>query len=198
MRVTEPGTRPTAANAEATFRRRSSRVSSRCLGEPRARTSSGSTAMSQLEARRWASSSAAWCPRRRRRSGSPGTNTRQVESGRTNVSTTTSAAQSARRRSPRSFQAATIRRTGSSYSTAARACANARRRPEHSAQRRTGHAVGAPQRSQPGGSIRRSAALQPTHTCPPGREQTRQRCGSRSSSTHRRYVRRCDVSVSAR
>ena len=55
-------------------------------------------------------------------------------------------------RRPRSFHAATRRRTGSSYSTAARALTNASLRPVHSAQRRTGQAVGAPQRSQRGGA----------------------------------------------
>jgi hypothetical protein len=85
------------------------------------------------------------------------------------------AAQAASLRRPRSFQAATIRRRGSSYATAARAFVNARRRPAHSAHRLTGQAVGAPQRSHHGLSIRRRLDLQPSQTCPPGREQTRQR-----------------------
>jgi hypothetical protein len=62
-----------------------------------------------------------------------------------------------------------------SYSTAARACANASRRPAHSLQRRTGQAVGAPQRSHQGAWMRRKAQVQPSQTCSPGREQAKQR-----------------------
>ena len=90
------------------------------------------------------------------------------------VATMTAAAQRASRLRPRSFHAATIRRTGASYSTAARARAKASLRPEHSAQRGTGHAVGVPQRSHQGGTIRRNAAVQPLHTCAPGTRHTRQ------------------------
>jgi hypothetical protein len=59
----------------------------------------------------------------------------------------------------------------------------ASRRPAHSAQRFTGQAVGAPQRSQNGSSIRRRAVVQPSQTCAPGRKQSRQRCGRSRSST---------------
>ena len=133
-----------------------------------------------------ASRSAAWCPRLSRRSGSAGTNVTHEPPGRATVSATTSAATLARRRSPRSFHAATRRRTGSSYSTAARALTNASLRPAHSAQRRTGQAVGAPQRSQRGGPMRRKADRQHAHTCAPRLEQMRQRWGSSRSSTQRR------------
>ena len=99
----------------------------------------------------------------------------QYTSGPDSVSTTTSAAHAAILLSPRSFHAATTRRAVTSYSIAARACANASRRPLHSRQRRTGHAVGAPHRSQSGGPIRRSFDRQQSQTCGPGCAQARQR-----------------------
>jgi hypothetical protein len=46
--------------------------------------------------------------------------------------------------------------------------------------------------------MRRSAAVQPSQTWAPGKEQTRQRCGRSRSSTSSRYGSVCDVSVSAR
>jgi hypothetical protein len=176
------GTRARARKAPATFRRRSVCLRPRCGTEPRVRRSSGSQGSDQRSASSAARRSAAW-PRLRRRSGSPGTKTMQAPPGRGRASATTSAAQAARRHNPRSFQAPTTRGTGSSYSTAARARPNASRRPAHSPQRRTGHTVGAPQRSQTGGAIRRSPEVQSSQTCLPGREQTRQRCGSSRSST---------------
>ena len=60
-------------------------------------------------------------------------------------------------RSARSFHAATSRRASRSYRTAARAVAKAILRPAHSRHRRTGQAVGAPQRSQIGARMRGSA-----------------------------------------
>ena len=62
-------------------------------------------------------------------------------------------------RRPCSFQPATTRRTRSSYATAERAEANATRRPAHWARADGPGGVGAPQRSQSGGSRRGSASM---------------------------------------
>jgi hypothetical protein len=76
-------------------------------------------------------------------------------------------------------------RTTSSYSTAARACAKAIRLPEQSRQRRTGQAVGDPQRAQSGGEIRGSPKAHAAQSWTPPAPQTTQRCGSSRSSTCR-------------
>ena len=175
MSATRAGTRPCARKAPATLRRRSCCVSPRWRGDPLALVRSGRRGSSHSAASSLASRSAAWCPRFSLRSGSPGTKTTHAASGRATDSRTTAEAQPASRRRPRSFQATTTGRSRSSYASTARACAKASRRPAHSPQRRTGQAVGAPQREQSGGSMRRSAAVQPSQTCVPGREQTRQR-----------------------
>ena len=175
MSATRVGTRPCAKKAPATFRRRSCCVSPRWRGDPLALDKSGRRGSSHSAASSLASRSAAWCPRLSLRSASPGTKTTHAASGRGMDSRTTAAAQPASRRRPRSFQATTTGRRRSSYASTARACAKASRRPAHSPQRCTGQAVGAPQRAQSGGSIRRSVAVQPAQTCAPGEEQTRQR-----------------------
>ena len=156
------GTRPCARKASATFRRRSCCVSPRWRGDPLALVRSGCSGSSHSAASSVARRSAAWCPRFSLRSGSPGTKTTHAASGRATDSRTTEAAQAASRRRPRSFQAITTCRSRSSYTSTARACANASRRPAHSPQRCTGQAVGAPQRAQSGGSMRRNAAVHPS------------------------------------
>jgi len=114
-----------------------------------------------------------------------------VAPGGGSVSATASAAAAASVRSPRSFHERTTRRTRSSYATAARAEANARRRPEHSRHLATGHAVGAPQRSQRGGPSRGRASQQARHSCSPAASQTTQRTGrirSRSLTSHHTHL----------
>ena len=172
--ATRAGTRPCARNAPATFRRRSCCVSPRWRGDPLALVRNGCTGSPHSAASSVASRSAAWCPRFSLRSGSPGTKTTHAATGRGIDSRTTAAAHPASRRRPRSFQAITTWRSRSSYTSTARACANASRRPAHSPQRCTGQAVGAPQRAQSGGSMRRNAAVHLSQTCAPGSEHTRQ------------------------
>jgi hypothetical protein len=114
-----------------------------------------------------------------------------VAPGGGSASATASAAAAANVRSPRSFHERTSRRTRSSYATAARAEANARRRPEHSRHLATGHAVGAPQRSQSGGPRRGRASRQARHSCSPAASQTTQRTGrirSRSLTSHHTHL----------
>ena len=130
-----------------------------------------------------ASAVAGCSPRKSVRSGSGGTGQSVVASGRATARATSSAATNARPRSPRSFQLRTSARAASSYAIAARADANASLRPAHSAQRRTGHAVGAPQRSQSGSGIRRRPVWQVAQSASPGWRQTTQRRGNSRSST---------------
>ena len=122
-------------------------------------------------------------PRISVRSGSGGTGQSAVASGRATARATRSAATKPRPRSPRSFQLRTSARAASSYAIAARADANASLRPAHSPQRRTGHAVGAPQRSQSGSGIRRRPVWQVAQSASPGLRQTTQRRGNSRSST---------------
>jgi hypothetical protein len=73
------------------------------------------------------------------------------------------------------------------------------RRPAHSAQRRTGQAVGAPQRPQSGGAMRGRRAEQAAQSDEPGAAQATQRWGSRRSrkAIPPRYGEKSHVSVPA-
>src|SRR5580765_7519815 len=104
--------------------------------------------------------------------------------GRGTVSRMSLAAVEANGRRPRSFQARMNGLVVPPYATAARADAKASRLPEHSRQRATGHAVGAPQSSQIGGTIRTSEPKQASQANEPERPQEAQRCGRTRSRSH--------------
>jgi hypothetical protein len=193
---TARGTSPFATTLRRTFRRRSASPRPRWRGSECGRYRMSAAGSLHNRARAMASPRGATLPRSHARSGSPGTCTRTSTPGAAMTSATSAAASAASRLRPCSFQERTNVRARSSYTIAERARAKARRRPAHSAHRRTGQAPGEPHRSQTGGLSRTSASRHDSQSAEPGRAQTAQRSGKRSSSTLSPFsATRCDGSA---
>ena len=144
-------------------------------------SSASGAGRSHRSASRCASSEGPSTPRSRARSRSAGTAQVRSQLGRSMTSTTSSQAISETRSSPESFHPESRRLAASSSTIAARAEANHGLGELHSRHRSTGCTVGAPQRAHSGARRRSSASWHAPQQSAPGRRQTRQRTGIRTS-----------------